>query len=177
MALQALGQDKARGVVSSCIKESIAKGKTISTRDAVAKYNIAYGKVLGSMSKSWSSGLNGAVIAASPELPSINYKPNPGSPQPKTHPVITINILKGAGRAWKGAFVARMKSGHVGVYTRKQASRLPISQGYSIGPGQEFLAKRRGLDVTIPNEVAEFYNGRLISKTLAALGGVKIGRR
>jgi hypothetical protein len=169
-ALESLGQGRARAVVASTVKESLARGKTLSARAVVSKYNIKYGQVLGGM-KTHNGGMTGEIVASSPELKSITYKPKPGSPQPKRHPVININVLKGKSTPWPGAFVAKMKSGHVGVFTRKEASRLPIVERSSIGPGQEFLSHRQGLDVTIPNQVAEFYCERLASKTLAALGG------
>jgi hypothetical protein len=172
--LQALGQDRARKVIVSTLNDTIKRGKTLSARATVAKYNLRYGTMLHSMSGSI-SGTTGQIVARSPEIPSIQYKPKPGTPQPRRHPVININVVKRMSTPWPSAFVAKLKSGHLGVFTRTGASRLPIVERKSIGPGQEFLSHRRGLDVTIPNAVADYYNSRLPSKIFAALTGAYKG--
>ena len=70
-------------------------------------------------------------------VPLIKFGPRPSKPEArKPEKGVSVQIKKRGGRpTFKGSFVARMKSGHVGVFTRarKGSPRLPIKELFGVG--------------------------------------------
>ena len=85
----------------------------------------------------------GEVRSTGKPIPLYLFGPKPSDPRPTQRPQITIEVLKGTrGPVGGGAFVARMKSEHVGIFWRekigdRKVSRLPISERF--GPRLENL--------------------------------------
>jgi hypothetical protein len=56
---------------------------------------------------------------------------------------VSFRIKRTGGRKQLGgSFVAKMRSGHVGVYRRKGKARLPIEEQFTIGLPKMFMARR-----------------------------------
>lgn len=89
--------------------------------------------------------LESQVIARGRPIRLIDF----GARQVKTG--VSVQVVRGRGRKTiGGAFVARMKSGLVGVFERRGKARLPIDQLYSIGvpamfSQQQILKALRGV--------------------------------
>lgn len=49
----------------------------------------------------------------------------------ETRAGVVVSINQGKGKLFPGAFVARMKSNHVGIFTRKGKARLPIEERFT----------------------------------------------
>ena len=58
-----------------------------------------------------------------------------------THEGVVVNI-KGTQKLIRHAFVAKMASGHEGIFARKGTSRLPIDELYTIGVPPMFASKK-----------------------------------
>ena len=72
------------------------------------------------------SGAIGMLISDTAR-PLSDFAFTPKKPKPKTAPI--IEVLKGEKKVLnKGAFVAKMKSGHIGIYERDAEESLPIGQ-------------------------------------------------
>jgi hypothetical protein len=49
---------------------------------------------------------------------------------------VSVAIKRGSRKVLRGAFIARMKSGHTGVFMRRGAKRLPVDEKYTVSvPG------------------------------------------
>ena len=68
------------------------------------------------------SALEWAVRIASTPVPLIAY------PHKQTKRGVTVEVNRGKRTLVPGSFVARIQSGHVGVFRRRGAARLPIQE-------------------------------------------------
>jgi hypothetical protein len=88
----------------------------------------------------WSNLVAVLIGAGKRGVPLIKYAPRPSRPEiRKPSQGVSVQISKfGPRKTRKGSFVARMKSGHVGVFWRakKGAPRLPIKELFGVGPIQ-----------------------------------------
>lgn len=112
-----------------------------------------------------------AVIRASGSPIALSkFRVTPSRPPTKrrTKPII-VRVVKGGGGPIEGAFVARMQSGHVGVFRRVTKARLPITELY--GPsipqmlGHESVAEyieekaRERLEERLEHEIDRLLRG------------------
>jgi hypothetical protein len=107
-------------VTSFAINYAVDKARTSTWRAISARYNIQQQRVYDALTllKSTPTNLSGGIVAKSPHFPLGRFKITPPNPQPAKRPVISVAVTKGGSKPLKGAFVAIMKSGHKGVYTR-----------------------------------------------------------
>jgi len=67
--------------------------------------------------------------------PMYDFKVNPRGVNPRRRRPLQISILRGKAETFRHAFIAKMKSGHEGVFEReKGAGRLPIKELFSVTP-------------------------------------------
>lgn len=52
-------------------------------------------------------------------------------PRRQTKRGVVVEVNRGVRRLVRGAFIARLKSGHVGVFRRRGKTRLPIDEGFT----------------------------------------------
>lgn len=52
-------------------------------------------------------------------------------PRRQTRRGVVVEVNRGVRRLVRGAFLARLKSGHLGVFRRRGKGRLPIDQGFT----------------------------------------------
>lgn len=76
------------------------------------------------------SDLSAMVVSRGNLIALTKFRVTPNKPQPKRRREIIVRVKRGAGGPIKKAFVARMKSGHVGVFKRAGKQRYPIDQLY-----------------------------------------------
>lgn len=98
--------------------------------------------------------LESQVIARSKRIPIFDLRPSPSTPtaaKPKTG----VSYLAATGRRRiPGSFIARMKSGHIGVFKRvKDAKRLPVAELF--GPSIPLVFTRRDVQAAIKRVVSE----------------------
>lgn len=98
--------------------------------------------------------LESQVVARSKRIPIFDLRPSPSTPEAK-RPKSGVSYLARVGRKRiPGAFIARMKSGHVGVFKRaKDAKRLPIAELF--GPSIPLVFTRRDVQAAIKKVVSE----------------------
>jgi hypothetical protein len=81
--------------------------------------------------------LEAQVIARGAPIPLIQF----GARQ--TRAGVSVQVVRSNPRSiLRRVFVARMKSGHVGVYERRGKSRLPIDERYTIGVPTMFAQRQ-----------------------------------
>lgn len=77
-------------------------------------------------------GVNGRPI------PLIRFNVTPTEPRKQK---VIVSVKKSGGKSIDGAFIARLKSGHIGVFIRAGKSSLPIKQLYGPSVPQMFGEK------------------------------------
>lgn len=130
------------------------------------RFNKAWDKV----SRATASNLKAELISRSPRLPLSYFKIKPKSP-PKRRPrnPVFVQVKRGEGGPIRDAFVARMKSGHTGVFHRMQDGSRGEIHEYKIRP----RPKKRGQGMTkgiaqIEQNVGPAVPQMLGSKTVSA---------
>lgn len=98
--------------------------------------------------------LESRVIARSKRIPLFDLRPSPSTPEAKK-PRRGVSYLSRSGRKRiAGSFIARMKSGHVGVFKRaKDAKRLPIVELF--GPSIALVFTRDDVQAAMRKVVTE----------------------
>ncbi|MHC1791791.1 hypothetical protein [Solidesulfovibrio sp.] len=93
--------------------------------------------------------------------PLFRYKASPSGPSVRRPPVgAAAQVLRASGlQTIKGSFVARMKSGHTGLFWRKPGSRLEITE--LLGPSVQFFFSRDSIRIPIEEQVDDIFVGFL----------------
>ena len=74
--------------------------------------------------------------------PLMKFKITPRNPDSRPKSGVRVQVRRfGASRVVQGAFVARMKSGHVGVFKRDGEGRLPVRELF--GPDPKLYLRRQ----------------------------------
>lgn len=82
-------------------------------------------------SKATSSRLAAFIKSTGTRIPLYKFKVSPAQPRPKTPPKsFKARVLKSSGLKPLPGFVAKMKSGHLGIFERQDGARLPIRELY-----------------------------------------------
>lgn len=72
-------------------------------------------------------------------IPLREFAPKPsGIPKRKLRKALSVEVKRGERKEVKGAFMAQMGSGHLGVFRREGQSRFPIKELYSLSVPQMF---------------------------------------
>jgi hypothetical protein len=167
---KALGHipEKARKAVSMSINSAVRKGRTTIGKEIRNVYTVSRGRIYEGLSMSFASpgNLHGSLVAKGEGIPIKEFKVKPKGPQPRSRPVITVEIVKGAAKPFPGGFVIGAFGSH--VFTRKGRGRFPIEKRRSVSVPQMMGGDRAG--ETIRTTIVEHYHkeaGRQVARALA----------
>lgn len=125
-------------VLHRAINRTLEGSRTDAGREIREEYNVRAGDVAKAfrLVRASRSTPMGELIARGPaSVPLYAYSPRPnrpGLPRPKGG--VSVQVTKGGGRKQiKSTFVARMESGHTGVFEREGKGRFPVRELF--GPG------------------------------------------
>lgn len=115
---------------SNAINRGLSKVKTGAFREVKRVYTVQ-GSALSSatstnIKKASTGDLAGHVHFAGYEIPL--YKFNVTPKKPGTGKQVSATMKRGGGAVYDDAFIAEMKSGHIGVFHRETRKHLPISE-------------------------------------------------
>lgn len=129
-------QDKA---VMRALNRTVENVRAEAVRRLRDSYNIKAGVIRDQMTlrTAWSGNLKASVVANGKPIPLYEFSPR-WSPR---DPGASFEVRRGTRKTLAHTFVARMKSGHKGVFERIGKSRLPIEEKFSIGVPGMFGAK------------------------------------
>ncbi|ABO49743.1 conserved hypothetical protein [Desulforamulus reducens MI-1] len=118
--------------ISNTINRAAETAKTEAARKARETYYVKHSDVIKTIriTKASPSNLSATVLSRSSPIALSKFNVTPRQPQPKRRKPIIARVKKGAGGSIQGAFVARVTSGHVGVFNRVGPARLPITQRF-----------------------------------------------
>lgn len=118
-ALRKAGGDAARAL-------QVGTGKLVRQRKALKVARVKRGLPLHfPRNKAGISDLEWRMDVSGELVPLAEY------PHRQTKRGVMVSVNVGARKLVKSAFVARMRSGHVGVFRRRGEKRLPIDEGFS----------------------------------------------
>jgi len=137
----------------SALNKIGAQGITQTKRAITKKYNIKQKDLKGSLvlhraargTKSREGRHFARIAATGSSIPLYKFAARPVEPKPqagvavKRRTPVTVKVMKQGGRKKvPHAFIGRMASGHVGVFTREGKASLPIRERYSVGVAKMF---------------------------------------
>lgn len=122
------------------------------------------------ISKASTGNLAGYVSFSGFKLPLYKFNVTPKNPA--TGKMVTASVMKGGGTAFEDAFVAEMKSGHIGVFERNSKSRLPVEEIMGLSPAQ--MVGNTAIIAELEEEAQKMVDERLaheIDRILNGYGG------
>lgn len=119
---------------SAAINKTVNGVRTDITREITKEYYVKSGVVRKTMTlqRSKPSTLSAIIESQGARMPLKKFKVLPGKVQHKGrhNRKIRAAVKKGGGKTLNNAFVAQMRTGHVGVYVRRTNKRLPLKELY-----------------------------------------------
>jgi hypothetical protein len=176
-ARAALSPSEFKRAAKSAINETIRSGITQISKQVRAELNLSASAVKDRMRPRLAKDtLEGEITVSRKAVPLIEYKPR------QVKKGVTVRVRKNGPRELlKSTFIARMKSGHEGVYERRRKAggkrfrRLPIDQRF--GPTViGVLAGKPGMLDEATDELSRKLSDRFASKVSFILSGGKVGR-
>ena len=108
------------------------------------------------------------LTSRGPNIPLIRFKTRPSKPPARQPKVLTASVKKSGGKPIPGAFVAAMRSGHIGVFKRSGKSRTPIGELY--GPAVPVMLNEPGVSEHLQEEASRRMQKRLDHEVNRVLG-------
>lgn len=109
--------------------------------------------------KASETDLNALVISRGNLMPLMKFRVTPRKPTPNRKKPIVARVKRGSGGPIKHAFVARMNSGHIGVFTRAGKQRIPINENY--GPSIPEMLNSESVSAWVEQKATETLDKRL----------------
>lgn len=113
--------------VRRALKRAATTARAQLARDVAADMKLKVGVVKDALTIREEGGDTIALRAPVKRVPLYDFLPGSGDPR-GPYPSRGKRMLRVRGKAYPGAFVARMASGHWGVFKRMEPWRLPIAE-------------------------------------------------
>lgn len=159
---------------SAALNRTAAGVKTEAARMVRQRYYVKHGDVLKTIkvSKASASKLELLLVSRGPSIPLIRFRTTPGSPPTRQPKVLKAAVKKnGSKKPIPGAFVAKMGSGHIGVFRRAGKKRLPVDELY--GPAIPVMLGEPGIAEHLQQEMERRMGQRLDHEVNRVLGRFK----
>lgn len=145
--------------------------KQINTVYAISKQNIRAETTINMRTRKVDGGIVGTVSFAGYKLPLYRFNVSPTLPV--QHATVSAAVLNASSRTpFAHAFIAKMKSGHTGMFERDESSRLPITE--FMGPSTAQMAGNSVVLEQVEEAAQQTVNKRVeheISRILNGYGG------
>jgi hypothetical protein len=122
----------AKRAAANAINRASESARTEAARKVRELYYIKQSDVTSTIKlyRATPEDLSSVVVSRGNLLALSKFRVTPSQPQPNRRRPIIVRVKRGSGGIITGAFVARMSSGHIGVFNRIGKTRLPIIQRY-----------------------------------------------
>ena len=142
--LHELGGKKLQAVIADASNRAAAGARTDGKRLIKQGWGLPVGEVASyiKLNRASQDGEGASAVFTSGQFPLQRFKPKPSAPMGgRTEGGVKVNL---AGRSvnLKHAFIARMKSGHLGVFARKLGEPRAINEQFTIGVAQMAADKK-----------------------------------
>lgn len=154
---------------SSAINRTLQSTRASATRKVRERYDIKAKDVRGTISlkRAGTFNPNGAMISRGTPIPLMQFKVNPGKPNPSRRKPVFASVKRSGGTI-KSAFVTSFDSGHTGVFERVGRSRLPLRELY--GPSTPQMIGEETIIQELGEEAKEIMLTRLSHEAQRLLG-------
>lgn len=122
------------------------------------------------VNKASTGNLVGFVSFAGYKIPLYKFKVTPTAPGVRKQ--VRAAVMKGGGTPFEDAFIAQMRSGHIGVFERETEKRFPIEEKMGLSAAQ--MVGNEKVIETLEEEAQQLVNQRLeheIDRLLSGYGG------
>lgn len=167
-------QNGAERALSNAINRGISRVKTGAIRRVKEIYTVQSGAFNEAtrirVNKASTGNLVGFVSFAGYKIPLYKFKVTPTAPGVKKQ--VRAAVMKGGGTPFEDAFIAQMRSGHIGVFERETRKRLPIEEKMGLSAAQ--MVGNEKVIETLEEEAQQLVNQRLeheINRLLSGYGG------
>lgn len=157
-------------VIVRAINRAAESARTEASRKVREKYYVKHSDVISTIKiyKASPADYSATIISKGHVLALPKFRVTPREPEPKRKKSIIVRVKRGGGGPLPGAFVAQMKSGHVGVFKRVGKPRLPIEQKY--GPSVPQMLGSPSVSQWIEEKAQETLEKRLDHEINRLLG-------
>lgn len=147
--------------MANAINRAAETARTEAARKVREKYYIKHGDVISTIriTKASPDNLEASVVSRGSPIALSKFRITPRQPQPRRRAPVIARVTKGGGGPIQGAFVARVGSGHIGVFNRVGPARLPIVQRY--GPSVPQMLGSPTVTEWVEQKATEKLNERL----------------
>lgn len=152
-------------VLSRALNRANKAAETAAKREVADKYTLSRATVSATLKlKGATAGnLTAELRSTGGVMPVTKYKAS------QTGAGVEVQIKKGGGGLITSAFIANLRSGHVGAFNRTGSSRLPIKERY--GPSIPSILGTEPVSAVIQEKAVETFDKRLDHEVSAVLGG------
>lgn len=128
----------AERALSNAMNRGLSKMKTGAAKKVREVYTVQSSAINEATStriqKASTGNLAGYIHFSGYKIPLYKFKVTPKAPGIKKQ--VTAAVKKGGGTAFEHAFIAQMKSGHIGVFERETSKRFPIEEKMGLAMAQ-----------------------------------------
>lgn len=155
--------------VNSAVRTETLKG--ITSVYTISKQNVRAETTIKVETKKTDGGVVGTVSFAGYKIPLYRFDVSPTLPGQRT--TVTARTMKGRTKTrFEDAFIARMRSGHIGVFERDKKERLPIREFPGHSTAQ--MAKNTVVLEQVEKKAQEVINKRMEHEITRILNGYGI---
>ncbi len=159
---------------SNAINRGLSRVKTGAEKRVKEVYTVQSGALSAAtnvrIQKASTGDLAGYVSFSGCKIPLFKFKVTPKAPGIRKE--VHAAVKKGGGTAFEDAFVAQMKSGHIGVFERETKKRFPIEEKMGLSAAQ--MVGNENIIKPLEEEAQKLVNERLeheIDRILSGYGG------
>ncbi|GMB00433.1 phage tail protein [Pelosinus sp. IPA-1] len=148
--------------INSALNRTITGVRTDLVRSVRDNYDVKASDVRNAMQlkKSNPSTLTASIGASGAPLPLINFRVKPAQPgKQKPGSTLRVSVKKSGGKPIKGAFVAKLQGGRVGVAIRVGKARLPLKELH--GPSVPQMLGEANLATNVMSSAQERFLKRI----------------
>lgn len=119
---------------ASALNRTATTGRVQASRRIRERYNLKAGAIRAQMRivRANRGRLTAEVIASGRPIPLIEFAAR------QVGTGVSVSVIRGSRKVRLHAFIAKMKTGHVGVYERTSRRRLPIKELFSVSLPRAF---------------------------------------
>ncbi|KYD02640.1 hypothetical protein B4102_0234 [Heyndrickxia sporothermodurans] len=158
-------------VTARAINRSAEAARTQAAKSARQTYIIKHKDIISTIriKKATPNSLFADIRSRGFVIKLINFKVNPGRPQPNRKRPITASVKRGSEKTIKNGFVAQMRSGHINVFTRVSKRRFPIKGHY--GPSVPQMLGNKSVEQAVEERAEVILDKRLDHEINRLFGG------
>ena len=159
---------------SNAINRGLSKAKTTAFKEVKNVYEVNNSaineKTRTRIQKANAGNIAGYINFSGAKIPLYKFKVTPTVPG--TGKKVFAAQEKGGGNTFEDAFIAQMKTGHLGIFERKETKRLPIEE--KMGSAMAQMVKNTVVMEAVQKEAQKTVDERIeyeIDRILSGYGG------